>query len=54
MKFLKGKTYKGGSLDEIHFVVGEILTILEKILDHPKVQGLQMELPNQFMPVSKI
>jgi len=50
MKFIKGKTYKGGNLDEIHFLINEVLTILEEILNHPSVRGLNMPVPSQFLP----
>ena len=53
MKFVKGKSYHGGNLDEIHFMVNEVLMILEEILDHPKIQEIKIQLPNQFMPKLK-
>ncbi len=50
MRFVRGKTYEGATLDEIHFLINHILTILEEILEHPTVKGLTMPVPSQFMP----
>jgi len=49
MPFIRGESYEQGDFDEIHFVMNEIFSVLEEILDHDMVIKLKA-VPHQFIP----
>lgn len=48
--FEEGKTVNCSEWGELHLLLMHIFNIIEEILDHPKIQAITEEIPDQFIP----